>query len=105
MSATASLLTAQQRILLDPLRRRSPTPAEHLVKALYGTRHDGGPDNAHNVVRIQILRMRRRLERYGVRILTLPGRGYMVDPQDLPALEQLLEGSLAADIEAARASA
>lgn len=103
MSQHHLLLTAQQRILLDLLCCRSPIPTERLITNLYADRHDGGPETAWNVVRIQIQRLRKRLEPHNVKILTLPGRGYMVDPHDIPAVESLRASSLDAEIACARA--
>ena len=90
MSAIYSLLTAQQLALLGPLCRRSPTPVQALADAIYADRADGGPDNADHVVRIQIQRMRERLEPHGIRILTFVGQGYMFDPQHVPKLNALM---------------
>lgn len=104
MSAIPSLLTAQQRALLAPLRRRSPVPVERLAEVLYSGRPDGGPEHAPHVIRIQIQRIRERLAPFGIRILTLSGQGYMVDPAHVPALNQLLDGgSLEFELERARA--
>ena len=96
MANVPQTLTLQQRIILDHLRhaRGSPLPIERLVAAVYGSRHDGGPENAAAVVKVQICHMRRCLGSHGVRILTIGfgrnAQGYMIDPDHLDLLESVL---------------
>tara|TARA_R110000868_G_scaffold57824_1_gene178429 strand:- start:5083 stop:5436 length:354 start_codon:yes stop_codon:yes gene_type:complete len=109
MSQTPRLLTIQQRLILDHLRhcRGGPLSVERLIVAIYGCRHDGGPDNPMATVRYQICQIRKRLRPYGVRLLSVGvGRGcqgYLIDPEDLDTLEDLLARTPHMDIDLARA--
>lgn len=109
MSPNPARLTLQQRILLDHLRhtRGSPLPVERLIAVLYGSRADGGPDNAAKTVTTQIRNLRRELEPHGVRILTIGlgrgAQGYMLDPETLDHLEVVMAASLLGDVALARA--
>lgn len=91
-----SLLTAQQRILVDMMRKRNnPIHVERLVEALYGARANGGPEYAAKVVRVQICQIRRRLAPHGITIFTVGGgEGYMINPAHVEALAALLENSV-----------
>lgn len=108
MSQTPRLLTIQQRLILDHLRhcRGGPLPIERLIVAIYGYR-DAGPDNPMAVVRYQICEIRKKLRPHGVRLLTVGhgpwSRGYLIDPDDLETLEELLAKTPQMDIELARA--
>ena len=103
-------LSPQQTIMLDHLRhtRGSPLPVARFVEALYGARADGGPVTADNVVRVQMLHLRRWLAGHGVAVLTIGlGRGsegYMLDPGHLERLEAVLATQDQAAIDIARAS-
>lgn len=94
MSAHRWLLTAQQRILLEALRRNSPANNQQLVTALYGARHDGGPDTAPNVVRVQVQRLRQRVASVPINIVTVSNRGWAIDPNDLPRVDALLQAGV-----------
>ena len=63
MSSAPALLTIQQKLLLDHLRhtRGSPLSVERLVAVLYGSRADGGPDQANKVVTVQMAKLRQWL--------------------------------------------
>lgn len=60
-------------------------PLEALVEALYGHRRDGGPDDANNVARQFIHRIRCRLAPLGIGIVARWDFGYyavLVEPQE-----------------------
>lgn len=109
MPSSAPYLTLQQRLLLDELRhtRGSPISIERIICALYGNRHDGGPDNAPGTVHTQIKNLRRALEPHGARILTiglgLGAQGYMLDPETLDNVEAAMRAFMEADLARARA--
>lgn len=77
-----------------------------LVMALWGDRHDGGPDDPELVVRVQIHRMRAKLAQYGITILTIgsgPGaQGYMIDPQTIGLVDDAIKASSELAIQRAR---
>lgn len=108
MSQTPRLLTIQQRLILDHLRhcRGSPLPIERLIVAVYGHRYDGGPEYASPAIRCQIFRMRKVLREHGIHILTVGvgrgSQGYLIDPDHLDRLEDLLVTTPHMDIELAR---
>lgn len=109
MSGQPVYLTLQQRLLLDELRhtRGSPISVERIVLALYGSRHDGGPDNAPATIHTQIRNLRRALAPFGARILTiglgLGAQGYMLDPETLDEVEVAMMAFADADLVRARA--
>lgn len=77
-----------------------------LVNALYGDRHDGGPEYPEPVVRVQLHHLRSVLRPLGVRILTLGvtsgARGYMIDPDCLDRLEEVLNEMDVIEVQLAR---
>lgn len=98
----SALLTQQQSMLLEPLRRGHPVPMLRLIALLYGDRPDGGPDDPAGTISVQLCKLRARLAPHGIAILTV-GRdgGYMVHPAHLERLSQLLAAWLPQAIERA----
>lgn len=102
-------ISPQQQIILDTLRhtRGSPITVSRLITAVWGNRYDGGPDNPGNCIRVLVHGLRGTLAFAGVRLLTIGvgrgSQGYMIDPDDLDRLEEIVAGMAQARIEAARA--
>lgn len=95
MATTIPLPVGQQRIVLSLLCQGIPMSVRELVKALYSSRHDGGPDRADRVVIVTVRRLRQKLRPYGIDVLSIgEGRntgihGYMVDPDHVPLVKEL----------------
>lgn len=70
------MLSPTQRVVVACLRPGHIVPSETIVDALYGSRADGGPDDARHAVRAHIYKMRAKLASIGVEIETIGhGRG------------------------------
>lgn len=95
-----ALLTQQQSVLLEALRRGYPVSMPRLVTLVYGDRTDGGPDDPSGTISVQICKLRARLAPHGIVIVTV-GRdgGYMVRPADLERLAHLLASWVPSAIE------
>lgn len=109
MSKQVQGLSPQQRLILDHLRhtRGSPIPMERLEIAVYGHVASGGPEGSRNVIKVQMHHLRRFLAQHGVDLLSIGyGRamqGYMIDPDHLDRLEEIVAAVPQIDIEIARA--
>lgn len=78
------------------MRRASgPLLAHDLAERVYASQADGGPEYAAKVIHVMIHKMRPRLAWHGIRILTLgagaASLGYMIEPEDLPRADGLLD--------------
>jgi len=105
--ATNALPCGQQRIVLAFLCN-GPKSMDAIKRELYGARLDGGPEWSRNIVAITIMRLRRSLAPHGILILTLRDGhdcSYMVDPDHVEKVHQLLAQHREAVLARARASA
>ena len=88
------MLSPTQRAMIAALRHGHPVPASTLVDKLYGSRPDGGPDDAEHAVRTAIYKMRAKLEPHGVEIESVGhargSAGYRLRPEHMQILDGLL---------------
>ena len=111
MAAHPPLFTPQQKLILEHFLETKgiALTRERIVAVLYGSDYDGGPDDAAKAVRNHILRLRERLEPHGIAILTIGigqgAEGWMVDPDHIMKLFELLQALPAMAVEVARGKA
>ena len=60
-------MPAQHRTLIEALIKAYPrrVTLDHLVDRLYGDDIDGGPDDPKQVIRAHVVRLRKKLPKYG----------------------------------------
>jgi hypothetical protein len=109
VSPPANPFTPQQRLLAEHFlnTRGLILSRERIIALLYGGDWHGGPDDAAGAVRKHIARLRQRLEPHGIRLLTMGlgqgAEGWLVDPEHLGRLADLLAAAPAMAVEVARA--
>lgn len=89
------MLSPTQRTMMAALRHDSgPVSLSRLVDELYGYRADGGPEDAARAVRIQMCKLRAKLDQIGIRIETMgrgrASEGYAVSDEHRNAIDALL---------------
>lgn len=100
--------TPQQRLILEHFLETKgiALTRERIIAVLYGNDWDGGPDDAAKAVRNHILRLRERLDAHGIKVLTIGigqgAEGWMVDPDHILKLFELIQALPAMAVEAAR---
>jgi DNA-binding response OmpR family regulator len=62
-----SISAPAKRLIFDMLTRRVGRPVlkDAIIEAVYGSRSDGGPDNASTIVQVLVSQLRRQIEPYG----------------------------------------
>ena len=89
------MLSPTERAVIALLRHDSPVSTHQIKDYLYGSRPDGGPDDADHAVRAVIYKARTKLARVGIEIETHGnGRGLQgrrIKPEHRDALAAILE--------------
>jgi hypothetical protein len=102
-------LTAAQVRLLRALASAECMTMRQLIAAMYDNRHDGGPLDPSNVIKVQLCHIRKALEPHGVTITAfdygreLHGSKYGMTAQDRATVNALLDRRTAAILEHAAA--
>lgn len=108
MAPHPTTFTPQQHLILEHFLETKgiALTRERIIAVLYGNDPDGGPDDADKAVRNHILRLRERLDAHGIAILTIGigqgAEGWMVDPDHIMKLADLIQALPAMAVEAAR---
>lgn len=88
-------LTGSEEMILRVLLAKPCATKEMFLAALYGARIDDAP--APKIVDVYLCKLRRKLERFGLTITTVWGRGYMLSPDERAGVLRVL-GEHGADI-------
>lgn len=83
-------LSKSESIVLLVLMNRRFAPHEMLIDSLYGTRSDGGPECAIQVIRLTVMRLRKKIRRFGIEVQSRFGIGYEISEADQNKLRELL---------------
>lgn len=88
------MLSPTQRAMIAELRHGETVPTERIVNAIYGSRADGGPEDAAHAIRRQIYKMRQKLASVGIEIetvgVTKGSEGYRLRPEHVPLMASVL---------------
>lgn len=79
-------LRGHKRTMFDVLAKRIglPVTKHDMVNAMYSGRADGGPDDAGNIVSVEMLRLRRSIEPFGWTITSTGRAGVMAEYRLIP---------------------
>ncbi|TAL43815.1 MAG: winged helix family transcriptional regulator [Salinibacterium sp.] len=83
-------LSAYEARVFGMLMRREMVAKETVMLGLYGGRPDEGPEI--EIVAVFICHLRKKIEKFGVRIDTVRGQGYRLSPDMKAAVRTIMQG-------------
>lgn len=87
-------LSPTQRILAWRLLEPRLITTEEYVHALYADREDGGPLDPEGHIQVQMYRLRRKLQPFGISVVVRRGHGWCLDRAHVDAFRALLVAEL-----------
>lgn len=87
-------LSPTQRILAWRLLEPRLITTEEYVHALYADREDGGPLDPEGHIQVQMYRLRRKLQPFGVSVIVRRGQGWVLDRAHIDTFRALLVAEL-----------